>query len=275
MFETLYDFGMDLDALSHRPGLRTDAFALPGAKLHTQRDGYVAVHTPDAPSFWYGHRLLIAGPPWDEGVELWRDRWLVENPDPARRPPKAFICWEQPAPDPAHTERARAVGVELEMQSVSRHDGHLPPLPPRPHDLIIRPVRTAAEWAVVSATSERAFGLSGGFFAWVDAERRNRVRAGEAIEWGAFVEGALVGHCGLVRGDGEARFQDVAVDPDHHGRKIGVHLLAGALRHHAACHPGQPAWITADIGGRPERIYRALGFRTVSYTYSVVLEIAP
>lgn len=266
---------MDLDALAHLPGIRTDRFALPGASLHHARGGYVAVQTPDAPMFWYGHRLLLPGPPWREGVEVWRDRWLAENPDPARRPPKAYLCWEQPALDPAHADRARAAGVELEAQCVSRHDGQLPPLPSRPPELVVRPVRTAAEWAAVTTTSERAFGLSGGFFDWVDAERRRRVVAGEAIEWGAFVGGALVGHCGLIRGPGEARFQDVAVDPDHHGRKIGAHVIAGALRHHAARHPGEPAWITADVGGRPERIYRALGFRPVSYTYEVVIQIAP
>lgn len=266
---------MDLDALTHLPGMRTDRFALPGANLHSARGGYVAVRTPDAPSFWYAHRLLIAGPPWDDGVEVWRARWLAENPDPARRPPKAFVCWEQPAPDPSHTDRARAAGVELEMQSVCHHDGALPPLPPRPRDLIVRPVRTAAEWAAVTATSERAFQWSGGFFAWTDSERRRRVARGEAIEWGAFADGALVGHCGLIRGEGEARFQDVAVDPAHHGRKVGAHLLASALRHHAAHHPGEPAWITADLDSRPDRIYRALGFRPVSYTYEVVIEIGP
>lgn len=255
------------------PGQRTNRFALPGGGVYGDRGGWIAVTTPCNPGYWYGHRLILPGSPWQEGIAVWRRRWLDENPDPEHRPPRAYLSWEGPAPDPASVERATDEEIALDEQVVRVHRGPPPALPPPPPGLVVRPIDGDAEWSALTAISAHAFDEPFDFLAWDQADRRVRVEAGLGVEWGAFVDGRLVGHCGLMWSDDEARFQDVAVEPPLHGRKIAAHLIAAALAEHATRRPGQPAWIVAEAESRAGRIYEALGFVAVSWSYDLALPI--
>lgn len=264
---------MDSARLLAQPGHRTNRFALPGGGLHHDRGGWIAVQTPANPTFWYGHRLILPASPWVEGVAVWRRRWLAENPDPQRRPPRAYLSWECPAPDPESVARATDEEIALDEQVIRVHRGPPPQLPPPPPGLALRPLVGDAEWGAIITISARAFDDPIDFLSWDQTDRRARVERGLGVEWGAFLDGRLVGHCGLMWGEGEARFQDVAVDPAAQGRRIAAYLIAAALADHAVRHPGAPAWIVAELDSRAGRIYEALGFVIASWGYDLALPI--
>jgi ribosomal protein S18 acetylase RimI-like enzyme len=263
--------------LLRSPGHRTDRFALPGNGMHHDRGGWIAVETPANRHYWFGHRLLMPGPPWAEGIATWRGRWLAENPDPQNRPPRGYLCWESVERDQASLDRAADEEIALEEHVVRVHRGPVPELAAAVladgAGLEVRPIAGDAEWAECTGITGRAFDDPVDFHAWAQGNRRARVEAGGGVEWGAFVDGRLVGHCGLIWGEGEARFQDVAIDPKFQGRRIGAQLLAAALGDHFARHPGAPAWIVAESESHADRLYAAVGFGVATWAYELSLPI--
>ena len=164
--------------LLRSPGHRTDRFALPGNGMHHDRGGWIAVETPANRHYWFGHRLLMPGPPWAEGIATWRGRWLAENPDPQNRPPRGYLCWESVERDQASLDRAADEEIALEEHVVRVHRGPVPELAAAVladgAGLEVRPIEGDAEWAECTGITGRAFDDPVDFHAWAQGNRRAR-----------------------------------------------------------------------------------------------------
>lgn len=265
------------DALLAHPAHHTNRYALAGARLHHRRAGWVAVEEPEQAQSWFGHRLVLPRSPFAEGLDVWMARWRSEAR--AATPRRAYLCWATDVRDAGAEREAAAAGLELHTLRLRRITARPVALgrrpPPGPPGAVYRPLSGPLEWAAALALQGQAFG--GGvseqqaFARWALSSRRARVDVGEGVEWGAFVDGRLVGHCGLMFDPADrrrARFQDVATDPRWAGRKIAGNLLAAALDRFFAAGAVE-AWILADAEARPDRIYAALGFEPVSWVYEL------
>lgn len=260
-------------ALLARPAHRTLAYAMPGARVHRARAGWVALEEPDNPGSAFGHRLIVPRSPFALGLDTWLERWRAEPR--AATPRRAYFVWETDSRDVEAEARAEATPHALYVLRVRALEAErVAQPPPGPPGLAFRPLRGEADWRAAQALSGAAFGGDDPahveFAHWAVGSRRIRVEAGEGADWGAWLDGRLVGHCGLMydpRG-GEARFQDVAAHPDFGGRKVVSNLLVAAARAFFA-DGGRRAWILADADSRPDRIYAALGFAPVSWFYEL------
>lgn len=267
-------------ALLARPAHRTLRYAMPGARLHHPRAGYVATEEPENPGSAFGHRLVLPASPFVEGLDAWLDRWRAEPR--AARPKRAYFVWETAERDAAAEARAGDTPHVLYVLRVRRIDADRPlrQPPPGPPGLECRPLRGEAEWRAAQALSGAAFGgddpAHAAFARWAVGSRRTRVEAGQGVDWGAWLDGRLVAHCGLMFDPAgpEARFQDVAAHPGFGGRKIVSNLLVAVARRFFA-DGGRRAWMLADVDSRPDRIYAALGFAPESWFYELGVAVAP
>lgn len=268
-----------LAALLARPSHRTLAYAMPGARVHHPRDGWVALEEPDDRASPFGHRLILPRAPFAEGIDVWLDRWHAEPR--AATPKRAYFVWETDVRDTeAEAQAAETPHALYVLRVRALEPGRLVTPPPGPPGLTFRPLRSEADWQAAQALSGAAFGGDDvsrlEFARWAIGSRRLRVEAGQGADWGAWLDDRLVGHCGLMfdPAGGEARFQDVAAHPDFGGRKVVSNLLAAAAGAFFA-DGGRRTWILADTDSRPDRIYAALGFAPVSWFYELGVAIEP
>ena len=188
----------------------------------------------------------------------------------------AYIVWEVPDPTAAAPDHPAAVRV------VESHGLMLDELPvPKvvPPGATLRPLDSDRDW-------ERLFDLSvdvhpyasdpagRAYLRWEHTGRRERIEAG-GRQWGAFVDGRLVGAAALLPGPTSARYQDVFVDPDHRRRGLASALVSRAAAHLQARRPGIPMWIAAEAGSAAEAIYRGIGFIPVSTVFEASMPAPP
>lgn len=261
---------MHVEELSR--GARTDHFALPGWSTWSRRAGWWAVSTPLNRGYWYGHRLILPGPPWAEGLPVWRQRWLAEFPPGVARPQRMYLSWESPTRRLDWEARAGDEAGELEVITV-RGLRAAPTRPPEgPPGLVCRPIAGDAEWAAALAVDLAASSAEGelaGFMRWAHGVQRRAVEAGSGVWWGAFVDGALVGQLGVRRSGGLGRYQSVAVHPQAGGRKVAAHLLHASAAAFFADPTAEALYVTAVADDRPDRIYAAAGFDLAGWSYEL------
>ena len=95
---------------------------------------------------------------------------------------------------------------------------------------------------------------------------------GAARWWGAFLDGELVGQCGMVLcPNGLGRFQAVETHPDHRRQGVGSKLVT-TVGHEARTNGGcRSVILGADPKGPALNLYRTLGLRDGATQHGLVL----
>lgn len=244
-------------------GYRTDLALLRlGGTLVEDRGDHVVIRSPHNPTHWWGNFLLLSEVPPAEAAQPWLDRFAVEFPD------ADYVALGFDGA--AHVEgdldwfAQRGFGVEASvvMTAEAVHE------PARLNtDAVCRPLDSDDDWAQsvelrmlckdsdLDPASYRAFATA------KSTVNRALVGVGHARWFGAFADGQLVAHMGLIAaGPQIARFQSVETAPGH--RRKG---LAGTLVHYAS------RWGFDELGAHtlvmvadPDYfaidLYRAVGF---------------
>ncbi|MCA9642068.1 MAG: GNAT family N-acetyltransferase [Polyangiaceae bacterium] len=229
------------------------------------RPGYLVSRTPERIDFNYGHALLLDGSPSERGVDYWVGRWLLEQQ--STECDRAFLLWEEPGE--ATVDPAWVAELDEASQLYVNHclglDGRF--LLPRalpPTGIEIRAFDADADWRqAVELTAN--INDDGGFFAterayWLYEGYRELIRGGEGEWLGAFTDAKLVGALGLIRGENEARFQDVLTHPEYRKRGICSALLRTAIERYRTACGAHPVFILAKSGADSERLYTRFGF---------------
>lgn len=217
------------------------------------RDGYVAVHTPDNPDYYWGNFVLVPGT-WNSARS--RHTFGQEFPT-ARHLAVGFLS----RPD---DDAWRPLPVEVTEVRAQRR----PPQAPAVAGYEARPLR-ADDWR--RAWDNEIQGMPPGYadFAWRRIEARQRmVASGTAMFMGAFAGDELVADLGIVLCGTVARYQSVMTLPAHRGRGLASWLMARAgtwAQQRAA-----DQWvIVSDVGSDGARLYERLGFRVVEHSFQV------
>lgn len=232
------------------------------------RGAYVAVRTPDNPTFRWGNFDLLAAPPHAEEVEQVLARYDADLPDGDFRTFGVDGTTEQA--DALAPLVAAGPRIERATAMTATRTDLRPPARPN-CDVELRPLVSDDDWAqrvdhavaVDAAEPDGGNGEGHRLF----AERRARsdralVEAGHGAWWGAFLDGRLVSTMGIVdAGDGLARYQNVETHPEHRGRGI-----AGTLVHRVATYAveergARTLVMVADPDYLAIRVYRSVGFR--------------
>jgi GNAT superfamily N-acetyltransferase len=241
-------------------GYRTDLMIrlLEGSRID-DRGGYLAVRSPHNPSYWWGNFLLLAEPPQAGQTNDWLERFAAEFPE-ARHVALGIDVIEISGVD---VGAFVAAGLHMERSAVlTAKEVHEPP---RSYDAATyRELAGDDDWR--QATELRAVLSAGepagepGFLAAKVASERALTEGGHGSWFGAFIDGKLVAHLGLVTdGSGIARYQNVETHPDW--RRKG---LAGTLVWRAGQHGLDGMASTLVIAADPDylaiRVYRSVGF---------------
>jgi len=223
------------------------------------RGSYLAVRSPHNPSYWWGNFLLLAEPPEAGQTDAWLERFAAEFPA-AKHVALGIDVTEITGVD---VGAFVAAGLHMDRSAVlttqAVHE------PPRSYEAAtFRELAGDDDWQQATdlrtVLSEGEPAAEPGFLAAKIASERSLTEAGHGFWFGAFVDGKLVSHLGLVTdGSGIARYQNVETHPDW--RRKGI---AGALVWRAGQHGLDGMASTLVIAADPDyvaiRVYRSVGF---------------
>jgi GNAT superfamily N-acetyltransferase len=220
---------------------------------------YLAVRTPANPDFHWGNFLLLAEPPERGQAAAWLERFAAEFPE-AEHVALGIDVTEVGGVDVGDFADA---GLHLDRSAVLTAKAVQEP--PRPYrGATYRELagdddwRQAQELRAVVSDDER--GGDSGFRAARIASQRALTEAGHGSWFGAFVDGKLVAHLGLVTdGSAIARYQNVETHPDWRRKGIAATLVwhAGQLGLDSLA---SMLVIAADPDYVAIRVYRSVGF---------------
>jgi GNAT superfamily N-acetyltransferase len=241
-------------------GYRTDLMIrlLEGSRVD-DRGGYLAVRSPHNPTYWWGNFLLLAEPPEPGQTDAWLERFAAEFPG------AEHVALGIDVTEISGVDVTAFVSAGLRMERSAVLTAQAVHEPPRPyHGATYREMTGAGDWQQAkelrAVLSEGEPAAEPGFLAAKIASERALTEAGHGCWFGAFVDGKLVAHLGLVTdGAGIARYQNVETHPDW--RRKG---LAGTLVWHAGQHGldgmAKTLVMAADPGYVAIRVYRSVGF---------------
>jgi ribosomal protein S18 acetylase RimI-like enzyme len=250
---------VDVRSLAYRTDLAL--LRLAGSEID-DRGSHIVVRTPDNPGFRWGNFYLLPEPPGHDEVGDVVAAYDADFPQSSHR---AFgIDGTEPYGD-ALTPLV-GVGLEADTGTVMTATSVRPP--PRPNsDAVYRRLESDDDW---KQRVEVSIAINNGE---IDPERyarfikrraeaeRRLAEASHGAWWGAFLDGRLATHMGLVdAGDGLARYQSVETHPELRGRG-----LAGTLVHRVATYgfeelAARTLVMVADPEYSAIRIYRSVGF---------------
>jgi ribosomal protein S18 acetylase RimI-like enzyme len=245
-------------------GYRTDLaiLRLGGSRVEDWGD-HLVVSSPDAPTYWWGNFLLLAGVPIHHECERWLERFATVFPGATH----VALGFDGSAGALSDLAWFTARGFSAEALAVMTAGAVRPPAHPS-KDAVFRALRTDGDWAqsvelrARCTPAERAAVSSRDFDAARALTNRRITAAGHGSWFGAFIGNRLVAQLGvLMAGPRVARFQSVETDPDLRQRG-----LAGSLIHHAGAHAltelgARSLVIVADPAYVAINLYRALGFQ--------------
>jgi GNAT superfamily N-acetyltransferase len=231
---------------------------LEGSRVDDRGD-YLAVRSPHNPTYWWGNFLLLAAPPEPGQADAWLETFAAEFPE-AKHVALGIDVTEISAVD---VGALAAAGLRLERSAVLTATAvHKPPHPNA--GATYRELAGDDDWRQAAdlraVLSEGEPGSEPAFLAARIASERALTEAGHGSWFGAFVDGKLVAHLGLVTdGSGIARYQNVETHPGW--RRQG---LAGTLVWHAGQHGLKNLASTLVMAADPQyvaiRVYRSVGF---------------
>lgn len=240
------------------PACRTDAMVLRASRA-TPHDGYECWNAPTCRDAWYGHRLVLDDPPRD--AEIWLDRWESHHADHGVA--RAYLVWE-------HRSTSFVVlpeGAELRQHRVMMHDTWVDPT--RASDAL-RPLREDDGAALHQLTlgdlpDEPA---SHAYVRWYLDQLWEHRSSGHATLWGSFRDGRLVGTASMVWDRREARLQNVIVAESQRREGLGSALVNACVGDYRA-HSSAIAYLVTELDSPAEALYRALGFRHVTWFWEL------
>jgi ribosomal protein S18 acetylase RimI-like enzyme len=252
----------------------TDVDVLPTTSFVVEGDGYVAVHTPSNPSFYWGNYLLFREPPLIGDRMLWEDAFAREFGSDAERGSRHLAFgWDVTDGErgAAETEFASA-GYEVETSVALVADLRELHTHPRANpDVVVRRLdpTIGADQAAWDAVAElQVAGRSPGheeadyrvFSAQWMADRRPRFLAGQGGWYVAELDGVVVGSCGVIVTEGRGRFQAVDTDGAHRRRGIASRLIVEAGHDAIDQFGARRLVIVADEDYHAAGLYASLGF---------------
>lgn len=251
--------------------LETDRAAMGDLSVYEDRGDHVAMRTPSEPGYWYGNCVILRG----EGIDLPAQVALFEAAFPGAD--HVLLQWDVPDMDPGRLSRAlEGTGLSLDRAEAMSRSG--PPHPaPLPEGLIIRQVRTDADWAAVVAL-QTGIGLEEdrngaeypAFIAARFAAKRRQMEAGMGARFGIWEGPELVAEMGVVLTPSLVRYQDVGTRASHRRRGLCAALLSHVGRWAEGQRPGATQVIVADEGSAGGRVYRKAGFRRAETVLAAV-----
>lgn len=232
---------------------------LSGASIEDLGD-HLVVRTPLHPTYHWGNCILVrdtdAADAPDRWIGVFREAfpsagWIAVG---LRRMPV------DPAPWTAHE-------VELELIEVLA-TSELPRHTALPDGYEVRRL-AGNDWEQTVRLAVDENSRAGSFdpesYEAFSRVRAERVRAlsdrkdDVAAFFGAFADGMLAAHLGIVRCDGTARYQNVLTDEAHRRRGLASHLVGVAARWAAGRGCGR--WVIVTETTNPAlRVYRSVGF---------------
>jgi ribosomal protein S18 acetylase RimI-like enzyme len=237
--------------------VRTDlALARIAGSAVEDHGGYVAVRTPDNPSFYWGNYLLLPRAPEPDELPAWEE--LSERTFPQCR----HRAYAVATADGTRDDLAvfAAAGFETDASSVLTATAvHEPPRPNR--EATYRRLVSDDDWEQQVALWDLDDDVTPEFVRGKVAAERRTTETGAGAWWGAFVDGRLLSSMGLVAASpGLARFQQVQTRPEARGRGLAGTLVERAARYGFEELGAQTLVMVADPDYLAIRIYRSVGF---------------
>jgi GNAT superfamily N-acetyltransferase len=230
---------------------------LEGSEVEDRGD-CLLVRTPQNPSFWWGNFLLISGPPEPGETRAWLSRFAAEFPG-ARH-----VALGVDVTEAAAVESAGLLAAGLREQRTAVLTAAKVNEPPRPNTTATyRALAGDEDWQQAAelrtVLSEGEPGGEPVFLAARIAAERALTEAGHGSWFGAFVEGRLVAHLGLITGGCIARYQNVETHPAQRRRGLAGTLVWQAGRQCLAAGAATLVMV-ADPDDVAIRVYRSVGF---------------
>lgn len=227
--------------------------AVPGPDVTT-------VTTPLRPDFWDGNVLLLRAAPAPGAWPLWTAQWRerVQQVTGARH---GWFQWEAPLGLPNAVPAPPGYLLEANTLLVQA------PRPARGTGWPVTALTSDSDWQKaleLLALDAGEAGAPGDFLRWQWSRYRERTRAGQGRWLGCWDGTTLTGMVGVLTGGGMARFQQVLTHPAYRRRAIATSLLEAQLEGLLARPDVSRAFIVAEEGSAPGRLYRSLGFEPLA-----------
>jgi ribosomal protein S18 acetylase RimI-like enzyme len=226
--------------------------------------GVTVLRVPDNPGYRWGNCLHLPAPPrvdeLQDLVELSRE--LFGDQPESRH---VMLRWDGEGIDADLVAAAK----DRQMQADSGRVMHaVDLLEVSAPGVSVRPLDLGREWADIvelniACDPEEPDGLAD-YMAFKQGLRRAWqawAATGDALWWGAFIDGTLVGQAGLVCcPGGRGRFQSIETHPDYRGRGVCSSLVSTMGRHAIDALGCQTLWMGVNPKGQAQHLYAKLGF---------------
>ncbi len=241
-------------------GYRTDLMVrlLEGSHIDDRGD-YLAVRSPQNPTYWWGNFMLLSAPPRRGETAKWLDLFAAEFPG-AKHVALGIDVTEAGAVKPAELV---AAGLRMERSTVMvASDVHEPPNPNLA--ATCRVLTGDDDWrqaaALRAVLSEGEPGSDPAFLQAKINSERAMTEAGNGAWFGAFADGRLLAQLGLISdGDGIARYQNVETHPAARRQGLGGTLVWRAGQQ-GLSNGANTLVMVADPHDVAIRVYRSVGF---------------
>ncbi|MGE0872364.1 MAG: GNAT family N-acetyltransferase [Kofleriaceae bacterium] len=246
-------------------GLATELSLVATRGQIIDRGDYLAVRTPDDPSFYYGNALILPSPPQRGTVASWSRRFseeLGDNPEIRH----VTLCWDGITGDAGARDELEAAGFVIETNQVMITEQLVDVVRP-PGIRVLDTDELGAVGELAFAVSDRHDQAHWQFIQRRTAWQRQLIARGVAEFWGAFDGDQLVGSLGLVTLSGLARYQDVQTATTHRKRGIASALLVAAGSR-ALARGIERLVIIAMPETAAASFYQRIGFRPIELTAS-------
>lgn len=261
---------MKLQSLS----LRTELMLRGFESEIEHKPGFIAIRTPQNPTFRWGNYLLFPNPPQPGDLAQWKALFAQEIGTPPTIPHFLFV-WDGIKGEQGAAEEFIEAGFRLEESVALTAQRVLKP-PKFNTTCEIRTLEGHADWteyldlALASMDAEAPEKQEGaGYKAFLErkiAQYRRMIAAGWGQWFGAYMDGKLGSSMGLFVRDGLGRFQSVDTHPGF--RRLG---LAGTLLYQVAQRGfadmgAKDLVIVADEHYFAKDIYASVGFQPTERT---------
>lgn len=242
------------------PSARTETWIQAPARVFEDHGPIGVIRTASNPTYRWGNCLVLPTPPTPDALdELEATHARLLGTDTP-----AFL-WPGDAVDPALAAAFTARNYQTEIEVPMRMGLAGEPPPALPDGVTVTPVSSVADWAdfarfrvLLWPKLPLDYQFQRASMAWQSAQ------ANAGAWWLLRLHGEVIGSMGLFWKDGLARYQDVDVRPDHHGKGLG-RLMFHTVRGRSEATGGfDTQIIVADRGALAHAWYGRMGFQELT-----------